>query len=107
MRYLARTTIRRNEIFDSPAARPASSFADGRGGVSEGLQEAAHRRPGDRLGGDRLSEPDRAPVRLYAHAGHLHPHQPQGAASAEAAFSEGERHTRSGGGEFGGGRARH
>lgn len=87
----------------SPAARPACLFADGRGGVSQGLQEAAHRRPGDRLGGDRLPEPDRAPVRLHAHAGHLHADQPQGAAGAEEALAEGERHTRSGGG----GRARH
>lgn len=77
--------------------------ADGRGGVPQGLQEAAHRRPRDRLGGDRVPEPHRAPVRLHAHAGHLHADQPQGAAGAEAALAEGERHTRSGGGA----RARH
>lgn len=72
--------------------------ADGRRSVPEGLQEASDRRPRDRLGGDGLPEPDRSPVRLHADAGHLHAHQPQGAAGAEAPLAEGKRQTRAGGG---------
>lgn len=78
-------------------------FTDRRRGVPQGFEKAAHRRPRDRLGGDGVLELDRPPVRLHAHAGHLHAHQPQGAAGSEAALAEGERHTRWGGG----GAARH
>lgn len=88
-------------------------FADRRGGVPEGFEETADRRPRDRLGGDGLSQPHRAPVRLHPHPRHLHADQPQRATSPQTALAEGnslpsfserqiragfDRHTRSGGG---------
>lgn len=88
-------------MHQSKSRRPST---DGCRGVPQGLEETTHRRSGDRLGRNRLPQPDRAPVRLHAHVGDLHAHQPEGAAGAEASFAKGEGHTRSGGGAA---RARH
>ena len=42
------------------------------GGVAEGQQEAAHRRPGHRLGGNCLPQPRDTHVRLQDHRGNMH-----------------------------------
>ena len=42
------------------------------GGVAEGQQEAAHRRPGHRLGGNCLPQPRDTHVRLQDHCGNMY-----------------------------------
>lgn len=71
--------LRAQEAREKLVALPAQ-VRDGGGRVPEGQQEAAHRRPGHRLGGDGLPQPRRTPVRLHANPSHLHEDEPQGAA---------------------------
>ena len=64
--------------------------SDPGGGVPARQQEAADRRPGDRLGGDHLRQHDHPPLRLPPDAGRVHPHQPARATGPQTAH-RGER----------------